>query len=318
MSIEASLTDRLENGEIILLDGGIGTELERLGAPMDHEVWCALALETHPNLIEKVHRSYIEAGADIITVNSFASTRKALENAKLEQNFDQWNRLAVHLAKDALQQCNPDWPVYIAGSVSTYGYSPDNSNNNGELGLYLQEQAQLLVETGVDLLLIETLASDLSTILTAIAALSNYDLPIFVAVSCSQIDKSEKLYLGMVESRNYSDKEDIFFHEPFDSVLDKLITRGGYSALLVMHSEIDITQSAINRISEKYKGPIGAYPNAGYWERPQWIFVDQVSPDDYLQKAKSWVEKGAQIIGGCCGIGPKHIRALTRLKKCDA
>ena len=84
-----------------------------------------------------------------------------------------------------------------------------------------------------------------------------------------------------------------------------------------MHSEIDITQSAITRISEKYKGPIGAYPNAGYWERPQWIFVDQVSPDDYLQKAKSWVEKGAQIIGGCCGIGPKHIRALTRLKKCN-
>ena len=94
MSTETNLTDRLENREIILLDGGIGTELERLGVPMDHEVWCALALETHPNLVKKVHRSYIEAGADIIPVNSFASTRKALENAKLEQNFDHWNRLA--------------------------------------------------------------------------------------------------------------------------------------------------------------------------------------------------------------------------------
>ena len=57
----------------ILLDGGIGTELERLGAPMDHEAWCAVALETHPQLVRDVHRSYIDAGADIITVNTYAA-----------------------------------------------------------------------------------------------------------------------------------------------------------------------------------------------------------------------------------------------------
>ena len=312
MSTVTNLINRLEKGEILLMDGGIGTELERLGAPMDHTAWCAVALQTHPQLVKEVHRSYIEAGADIITVNSFASTRKALENAKMEEKFCEWNRLAVQLTKEALADCEPDRRVYIAGSVSTYGYDPEITNNDGELESYLKSHAEVLVESGVDLLLIETLASDLSTIFTAIAALSNYDLPIFVAVSCSQIDKTEKLYLGALESRNYSDKEDIFFHEPFDSVLDKLTTRGGYSALLVMHSEIDITQSAITRISEKYKGPIGAYPNAGYWERPQWVFVDQISPDDYVQKARSWVEEGVQIVGGCCGIGPEHIRALTQ------
>jgi len=95
--------------------------------------------------------------------------------------------------------------------------------------------------------------------------------------------------------------------------LDKLVAQGGYSALLVMHSEVDVTQPAVRSLCNQYKGPVGAYPNAGYWQRPEWIFVDQISPDDYVAKARAWVDEGAQIIGGCCGIGPEHIRALAQL-----
>ena len=312
MSTVTNLVNRLEKGEILLMDGGIGTELERLGAPMDHATWCAVALQTHPHLVKEVHRSYIEAGADIITVNSFASTRKALENAKMKEKFCEWNRLAVQLTKEALADCEPDRRVYIAGSVSTYGYDPEITNNDSELESYLKSHAEVLVESGVDLLLIETLASDLSTIFTAIEALADYGLPIFVGLSCSQIDKSKELYLGILESRNYSDEGDIFFHEPFDSAMDKLVARGGYSALLMMHSEVDVIQPAVRSLCKKYRGPVGAYPNAGYWERPQWVFFDQISPDDYVQKARSWVEEGVQIVGGCCGIGPEHIRALAQ------
>ena len=60
-----------------------------------------------------------------------------------------------------------------------------------------------------------------------------------------------------------------------------------------------------------WSGPVGAYPNAGYWTRPNWTFVDQVSPEVYLADARRWVEAGAAIVGGCCGVGVEHIRAVA-------
>ena len=316
MTTENDLTTRLEKKEIILLDGGIGTELERLGAPMDHDVWCAVALQSHPHLVKEVHRSYLNAGADVITVNSYAATRIALRNAGMEEKFGEWNRLAVQLAKEALAECDPDRAVYVAGSVSTFASSSrfghSWKNGTGDLKLWFREQAELLVESGVDLLLIETLASESSVMSAAVEAASDFDVPIWAALSCARDRKTGELSLGVEESSSQS-QTFYAYHEPFDLALDKLATQGGYSALLVMHSEVDVTQPAVRSLSNKYKGPVGAYPNAGYWQRPEWIFVDQISPDDYVAKARAWVDEGAQIIGGCCGIGPEHIRALAQL-----
>jgi homocysteine S-methyltransferase len=92
--------------------------------------------------------------------------------------------------------------------------------------------------------------------------------------------------------------------------MERVIAQDGFSALLMMHSEIDVTKAAVEILHRQYTGPVGAYPNAGYWQRPEWVFVDQIPPNDYVNKASTWVAEGAQIIGGCCGIGPEHIRAL--------
>ena len=316
MTANNDLTARLDKGEIILLDGGIGTELERLGAPMDHDTWCAVALQTHPRLVKDVHRSYINAGADVITVNTYSATKIALRNAGIEEKFKKWNRLAVQLTKETLAECDPSRPVYVAGSVSTFASSSrfgrSWKDGTGELKLWFREQAELLVESGVDLLLIETLASESSVMSAAVEAASEFDVPIWVALSCARDRKTGELSLGVEESSSQS-QTFYAYHEPFDLALDKLVAQGGYSALLVMHSEVDVTQPAVRSLCNQYKGPVGAYPNAGYWQRPEWIFVDQISPDDYAQKARTWVDEGAQIIGGCCGIGPEHIRALAQL-----
>jgi len=317
MTANNDLTARLDKGEIIFLDGGIGTELERLGVPMDHDTWCAVALQTHPHLVKDVHRSYINAGADVITANTYAATRIALRNAGIEDKFEEWNRLAVQLAKETLAECDPGRAVYVAGSVSTFASSSRFGRSwkegTGELKLWFREQAELLVESGVDLLLIETLASESSVMSAAVEAASDFDVPIWAALSCARDRKTGELSLGVEESSSQS-QTFYAYHEPFDLALDKLATQGGYSALLVMHSEVDVTQPAVRSLSNKYKGPVGAYPNAGYWQRPEWIFVDQISPDDYVAKARAWVDEGAQIIGGCCGIGPEHIRALAQLR----
>ena len=110
------IEQRLANGELLLLDGAVGTELERLGAPMHSGVWCAAAIDTHPELVKKVHEGYLNAGVDIITTNTYASGRQALAKSGLEANFEAWNKRAVALAHEARAETEVDRPVYIAGS----------------------------------------------------------------------------------------------------------------------------------------------------------------------------------------------------------
>ena len=65
---------------------------------------------------------------------------------------------------------------------------------------------------------------------------------------------------------------------------------------------------------KNYGGIVGVYPNNGFFKKPNWNVIESISPKDYLEEAQQWVDNGAQIIGGCCGISPNHIKALSNLK----
>ena len=292
----------------IILDGGIGTELERLGAPMDHEAWCAVALETHPQLVRDVHRSYIDAGADIITVNTYAATRHALTNGGMEKNFTSWNKLAVQLARETLDASEVDRNILIAGSVSNFGHFNDQYTDK-QLAPNFRDQAEILIENGVDFIILESLGAKTSTIVTALNAISEFGVPIWVAVSCAEDHDSGQLFLGIEESRIASHRP--LAHQELGEAIDTIMDTAG-SALLVMHSTVDTTLPALQLMQSHYDGLRGAYPNAGYWLRPEWAFVDQISPEDYLDRARKWLDTGARIVGGCCGIGPDHIAALSK------
>ena len=292
----------------IILDGGIGTELERLGAPMDHEAWCAVALETHPQLVRDVHRSYIDAGADIITVNTYAATRHALTNGGMEENFTSWNKLAVQLARETLDASEADRNILIAGSVSNFGHFDDRYTDE-QLAPNFRDQAQILVENGVDFIILESLGAKTSTIVTALNAIAACDVPIWVAVSCAEDHDSGQLFLGIEESRIDSHRP--LAHQELGEAIDTIMDTAG-SALLLMHSTVDTTLPALQLMQSHYDGLRGAYPNAGYWLRPEWAFVDQISPQNYLERARKWLDTGARIVGGCCGIGPDHIAALSK------
>jgi homocysteine S-methyltransferase len=292
----------------IILDGGIGTELERLGAPMDHEAWCAVALESHPQLVRDVHRSYIDAGADIITVNTYAATRHALTNGGIEENFTSWNKLAVQLARETLDASEVDRNILIAGSVSNFGHFNDQYTDK-QLAPNFRDQAEILIENGVDFIILESLGAKTSTIVTALNAISEFDVPIWVAVSCAEDHDSGQLFLGIEESRIDSHRP--LAHQELGEAIDTIMDTAG-SALLVMHSTVDTTLPALQLMQSHYDGLRGAYPNAGYWLRPEWAFVDQISPQNYLERARKWLDTGARIVGGCCGIGPDHIAALSK------
>lgn len=93
-----TLEQRIEDGEVIILDGATGTELEKRGVPMDEAAWCAAALATHPEVVRSVHEDYILAGADVIITNTFPAAKHVLEEAGLGGRFRELNARAVELA----------------------------------------------------------------------------------------------------------------------------------------------------------------------------------------------------------------------------
>ena len=302
------LQENLAEGDVVVLDGGNGTELERCGVPMDDEVWCAAALGTHPQEVRRIHEEYIHAGADVITTNTYSSARFALAMSGLDDNTEAWNRRAVELAIEAREGSELDRPVWVAGSVAPYGSW--KTVDLDELRRGFAEQAQILVDSGVDLLIIENLNRPVEVVIAGVEETAGLGVPVWAAVSCMEDTESGRLMLGMEESRAHSDHTRRRAFSPLSEAVQQ-IGESGSSALLMMHSELVVTLGAVDEIRAGFAGPVGAYPNAGYWQMPNWTFVDEVAPDSFAEQARSWVEAGAQIIGGCCGIGPDHIRALS-------
>ena len=300
------LEARLEGGGPVILDGAIGTELERLGARMDHGVWCARALADSPDMVHAVHRRYLDAGADVITTNSYSATREAMQRHGLAAHFEDWNRRAARIALEERDRSPRSGSVAVAGSVSTYGRF--DALDREPLLDHFRAQGAILVEEGVDLLILESLGSTARTVGAMVSATKDLGVPVWVALSCLRDRDTGAVMHGIEESVEASHVAETY--GPLAEAVREVMSIGG-SAVLMMHSVRDVTEDAVKVLRAAYSGPVGAYPNAGYWTRPNWTFVDQVSPEVYLDDARRWVEAGATIVGGCCGVGVEHIRAVA-------
>lgn len=185
----SDLRQRLDRGEVIVLDGAMGTELERRGVPMEDAAWSAAALITHPDTVCEVHEDYIRAGADVIITNTFATARHVLEPAEMGEQFRELNTRAVTLAKQARENA-ADRPVFIAGSISTftarydYSYEPRAEKARANY----REQAEVLAESGVDVIALEMMR-DLEQTTYALEAAVGTRLPIWVGYSCKTTDE---------------------------------------------------------------------------------------------------------------------------------
>ena len=301
------LETRLLTGGPVVLDGANGTELERLGARMDQNLWCARALAERPDLVHQVHRRYIDAGADVITTNSFSATREAMQRNGLAAHFEDWNRGSVRIAREERDRSARAESVVVAGSVSSYGrFAQLDVETSSD---HFRAQGEILVDEGVDLLILETLGSTTPTIIAMVHATRDLGVPVWVAMSCVRDRDTGAVMLGIEESGEASPVAETY--GPLEEAVREVMSVGG-SAVLMMHSVRDVTEDAVRIMRASHSGPVGAYPNAGYWTRPNWAFVDQVSPEEYLADAVRWVEAGASIVGGCCGLGVEHIRALAQ------
>ena len=179
----ATWRKRLDRDEVLVIDGGTGTELERRGVPMGMAAWSGLAVHTHPGVVREVHEAYIDAGAEVIITNTFGTTRFLLETAGVGDQFEAINRGAVRLAMEARDASGRD--VAIAGSISNLPPAMEAANYpppDEELHA-LRELATLLADCGVDLIALEMLQDTRHAARAMEAALAT-GLPVWLGVSC--------------------------------------------------------------------------------------------------------------------------------------
>jgi S-methylmethionine-dependent homocysteine/selenocysteine methylase len=317
----AALRERLTRGAPLLLDGALGTELERRGVATPAPAWSAAALATAPDQVLAVHRDFVRAGADLLTTNTFRTLARALPGAPPGE-AERLLELAVHLARQAAGEAPADRagpggpaPVLVLGSMGPLEdcFRPDRVPTEPALGREHATRAAALLAAGVDGLLVETMNTRREA-LAALAAGRATGLPVLVA--CVAADP-ERLLDG----------------DRLDAVVPAL-AEAGADAILVNCTPLAMTARVVPGLARLVGDlPFGAYANNGYGSPargsrtrgapapvadspaapPSAAVSAAVSPAAYARQAAGWLAAGARLIGGCCGTTPAHIAALRAL-----
>jgi S-methylmethionine-dependent homocysteine/selenocysteine methylase len=283
---ELRLRERLDRGPPLLLDGATGTELEARGIPSELPLWSAHALLKAPEVVSRIHADYVEAGAEIITANTFRTQRRTLESAGIGPRADEFTRLAVALARRAADA--GAGRVLVAGSAPTLEdcYRPDRVPEPAACRGEHAEHAGSLAAAGVDLILVETMNSIREATAAAHAA-SEVEPPFFVSFICSPL---ARLLSG----------------EPLAEAVSAVAPFGPLAVLVNC-----LPPSAVAPCLEVLGSsgrPFGVYSNLGAPEAGG--RTEQCTPAEFAEHASGWVAAGARVVGGCCGTAPAHIRAV--------
>ena len=297
------LMRRVADGDVVIFNGDIGVELERLGVEVQDGFACALATEKHPDLVRRVHENYIEAGAEIINGNTSVAGREFLRSGGLDHKSDELNRRSIELATEARESAGSG-PVWIAGAISTDGEW--KHVNAGTVRAGFARQADVIAEAGADLLLLEVLGCEAATAAVAIEESARTGLPVWVALSCVAEESPGE---GAPCCRLNANLDDFRNGTPTfaDSAAD--FAQLGGDVYFAFHAQVDVMREALRLLREAVDVPVGVYPHCG-GSASDGQTNGTVSPSDFLEEAKMWVRGGAQIIGGCCGIGLDHIKLL--------
>jgi S-methylmethionine-dependent homocysteine/selenocysteine methylase len=287
--------------KITILDGGMGRELQRVGAPFRQPEWSALPLIESPQHVTQVHENYVEAGADVITTNAYAIVPFHIGDDRFRQQGRELAALAGKLARDV---ANRHPGVRVAGCIPPVlgSYLPDR---------FVADEARPLVEVlveeqaaSVDLWLAETQSSIAEVELIAHVL---RDEATAKPLWCS-FTLDDQLEAGEARLRSG------------ESIVRavRAVEELGAEAVSFNCSQPEVMEAAIAEAVPLTTLPVGVYANAfvlesnsGQANEGLSDVRDDVTPDAYVELAKRWVAAGATIVGGCCGVGPEHIRALS-------
>jgi homocysteine S-methyltransferase len=275
----ASLNERLENGEILLLDGGVSTEIRRRGVTLDKNVWSGLATKTNPDAVRQVHADYIEAGAQIITANTYSTARHVLESINLGHESKMINLKSVQLAQQARDEVSTE-PVLIAGSMSSM--PPLTSHRevaiDGQVESSYQELAESLADAGADLIIAEMMR-DVENAGIVIRAAVSTGLPVLIGFSAMMADNGID-----VRSLRWKNNDDTTSAHDFGEMVDSLKPLGGQAAG-IMHTRAEDIGPALEVLREHWSGPLMAYAETGKLVLPDWRYEEISSPQEYAAQS---------------------------------
>ncbi len=276
----------LSQEKIWVLDGGMGTMLMKKGLDVNYAP--ELLNLKHPEILKEIHREYIEAGADIIETNTFGSNRIKLSHYGLEDKVRELTAAGVRLAKEVAGD-----RALVALSVGPTGVfvEPVGDYTFDEIVSVFKEQIEAGAQAGADLILIETM-SDLKEAKAAVIAVQEVcDLPVMVSMTYQEDGRT---LLGTPPEVSAA----VF--EGFK------VAAVGANCSLGPESFVDL----IKRMAKITYTPIVVYANAGLPVLKDGKTVYPEPPETFREYAVKFVEAGANIIGGCCGTTPDHIKAI--------
>ena len=285
--------ERLERGPI-LCDGGMGTQIYARGISFEH---CFEQLNlTNAELIKAIHLDYVAAGAEIIETNTFGANRYRLAEHRLENKVREMNRAGARIARDVRELS--EQPIFLAGSIGPLGtrLAPLGNVQAADARDAYREQAEALLESGIDLLMLETL-SDLTEMHEALSTIRGLtDLPIVALMTFGED--------GMVSSGE-------------DAVTVAKVMRylgadvvGINCALGPADTFNVITAMSNGNLEQAF---LAAQPNAGLPQRVGNRFIYMSTPGYFADYTRRFLETGVRLIGGCCGTTPQHIAAMSKV-----
>ncbi len=283
---------RLQEPRPLLLDGATGTELQRRGMPLKLPLWSAQALQDRPQLLQAIHRDYLQAGAEVITANTFRTHAHNLAPAGLANQAAELTALAVHLAREVAQ--DQAWVVGSQAPVEDC-YHPERVPPQDQLRRAHEQMARHLAQAGVDAILVET-QNTLREALAATQAALQTGLPVLVSFVC---DTGARLLSG----------------EPLQEAAEAVVELG-VVAVLVNCVPAPWVGKCLEVLREVCPEEVswGAYANTGQMVAPdRWVATQARNPQHYARLAQRWLELGARLLGGCCGTTPEHIAQLHKL-----
>jgi len=286
--------------QVTLIDGGMGQELLKRSGAKPSPLWSAQVMMDYPDIVRDLHVDFIRAGARVITLNTYSATPERLARDADESIFEALQLKAIEIATSARDKADVEG-VRIAGCLPPLvaSYRPDQAP---EYDLML-ETYQRIVEVEqphVDLFMCETMAS-IREANAALIAAKESSLPVWVGLTVAD-DSSVKLRNG---------------DELGDAV--QQIDEIGVDAKLLNCSKPEAITASWQALCSG-TGPVGAYANGftsiGALEPGGTVDSLQarhdLGPNNYADFAMNWVEKGADIVGGCCEVGPEHIKVIAQ------
>ncbi len=278
----------LESQKIVLLDGAMGTQLDRRGLMSRGENNLAA-----PEAVLEIHREYAQCGIHALTTNTLTMNRIYIETHKVGVSVRDVNRAGAELARQAAGS-----DQYVLGDISSTGQllEPYGTYKESEFYDAFNEQAEILAESGVDAFIIETMFDLREATCALRACKDNFSLPVIVSIAFTTEEKGGRTMMG-------------------NSAQDcaGTLTDAGADVIGANCGDIDPAQMAtvVSVLRSATTLPISAQPNAG---RPK-LFDNQtvfeMAPAPFAEGIAECLQAGARIVGGCCGTTPEHIRAVA-------